>query len=93
MLQVAHLTFEEIAAGVRNLMAVHDEPREFVRGKTRIPLSVPTYGAPEVVEALESLISTWVTMGKKVKSFEEMWAEYIGVKYGVMTNSGSSATC
>ena len=91
MLQVAHLTFEEIAAGVRNLMAVHDEPREFVRGKTRIPLSVPTYGAPEVVEALESLISTWVTMGKKVKSFEEMWAEYIGVKYGVMTNSGSSA--
>ena len=30
-------------------------------------------------------------MGAKVKRFEEMWAEYIGVKYAVMTNSGSSA--
>lgn len=91
MLQTNQLTFEEIASGVRKLMAVHDEPREFVYGKTRIPLNVPTYGAPEVIEALDSLISTWVTMGKKVKTFEEMFAEYMGRWFGVMVNSGSSA--
>ena len=83
--------FQEIAGLVERYMAVYDEPREFVRGKTRIPLSVPTYGAAEVVEALDSLMSTWVTMGAKVKAFEQMFAEYIGQSYGVMTNSGSSA--
>ena len=66
-------------------------PDPFQPGKTRIPLSVPTYGAPEVVEVLFSLLSGNVTMGKKVRQFEEMFAEYIGVKHAVMTNSGSSA--
>jgi CDP-6-deoxy-D-xylo-4-hexulose-3-dehydrase len=67
------------------------EHREFVPGKTRIPLTVPTYGPDEVGEALDSLLSTWVTMGKKVKLFEELFAEYVGSKHAVMVNSGSSA--
>ncbi len=67
------------------------EKREFVPGKTRIPLTVPTYGSEEVEEALDSLLSTWVSMGKKVKRFEEMFAEYLGSKHAVMVNSGSSA--
>ena len=82
--------FSEIASAVTDYMA-DDQPREFVHGKTRIPLNVPTYGAPEVIEALDSLLSTWVTMGKKVARFEEMFAEYVGQDYGVMVNSGSSA--
>ncbi len=64
---------------------------EFVPGKTRIPLNIPTYNAEEVEEALESLLSTWVTMGSKVKRFEEAFAEYDGSKHAVMVNSGSSA--
>jgi CDP-6-deoxy-D-xylo-4-hexulose-3-dehydrase len=63
----------------------------FVPGQTRIPLGVPTFGWEEVWEALESLLSAQVTMGKKVQRFETMFAEYIGVKHSVMVNSGSSA--
>jgi len=85
------MTFEQIAEGITQRMAGLDEPQEFVYGKTRIPLNVPTYGAPEVIEALESLMSTWVTMGKKVKTFEARFAEYIGREHAVMVNSGSSA--
>ena len=66
-------------------------PAPFIPGKTKIPLQVPSYDADEVIEALDSLMSGWVTMGKKVKAFEEAWAAYIGVKHAVMTNSGSSA--
>src|SRR6266566_7584467 len=65
--------------------------KEFVPGKTRIPLTIPTYGAEEVEEALDSLLSTWVTMGAKVKKFEEAFAQYNGSKHAVMVNSGSSA--
>src|SRR5467141_4594707 len=65
--------------------------KEFVPGETRIPLSVPTYGSEEVEEAIDSLLSTWVTMGAKVKKFEEAFAQYNGSKHAVMVNSGSSA--
>jgi CDP-6-deoxy-D-xylo-4-hexulose-3-dehydrase len=68
-----------------------NQKREFVPGKTRIPLSIPTYGPEEVEEALESLLSTWVTMGSKVKKFEDAFAQYNGSKHAVMVNSGSSA--
>ena len=64
---------------------------EFVPGKTRIPLIVPSYDWEEVAEALDSLLSTQVTMGQKVKQFESMFAEYVGVRYAIMVNSGSSA--
>lgn len=64
---------------------------KFVPGVTTIPLISPSYGKEEILEAIDSMISTWVTMGKKVKSFEESFARYIGTKYAVMVNSGSSA--
>ena len=63
----------------------------FVPGKTRIPLITPPYNADEVIEAHDSLLSTRVTMGEKVKKFERLFADYIGVKHAVMVNSGSSA--
>jgi len=65
--------------------------KEFIPGKTKIPLSVPSYSWEEAYEAIESILTTWVTMGEKVKKFEEMFAEYIGVENAVMVNSGSSA--
>src|SRR5216683_5681097 len=65
--------------------------KEFVPGETRIPLTVPTYGSEEVEEAVDSLLSTWVTMGAKVKRFEEAFAQFNGSKHAVMVNSGSSA--
>ena len=83
--------FQGIADAIERHFDVLNTPLPFVPGKTRIPLNVPTYGSAEVIEALDSLMSTWVTMGAKVKAFEEMFAEYVGMPWGVMTNSGSSA--
>lgn len=64
---------------------------EFIPGKTKIPLNVPSYGWEETYEAIESLLTTWVTMGEKVRIFEKMFADYIGMDYSVMVNSGSTA--
>jgi len=52
---------------------------------------VPSYGAEEVNEAIDSMLSSRVTMGEKVRRFERLWAEYLGVAEAVMVNSGSSA--
>ena len=66
--------------------------KNFVPGKTKISLAPePPYDSEEIIEAIDSLISTNVTMGKKVQEFEKEFANYIGVKHAVMVNSGSSA--
>src|SRR5467141_5322109 len=83
-------TLDRVRPYIRKHFKIN-EKQEFVPGKTKIPLIIPSYGADEVEEALESMLSTWVTMGKKVKRFEEMFAEYLGSKHAVMVNSGSSA--
>jgi CDP-4-dehydro-6-deoxyglucose reductase, E1 len=78
----------QIRALVEQYLALPAPP---VPGEPRLPLHVPSYGADEVNEAIESLLSTQVTMGDKVRRFEALWAEYLGVAEAVMVNSGSSA--
>jgi len=56
-----------------------------------LPLAVPSFGAAEVAEAIDALLSGWVTMGPRVRAFEAAWAELVGTEHAVMVNSGSSA--
>lgn len=65
--------------------------KKFIPGETKVALQVPSYGHEEVAEVLDSLLTTFVTMGKKVQMFEEEFARYLGVKHAIMVNSGSSA--
>jgi len=39
----------------------------------------------------EIMDSNWISEGKFVRRFEEEWAKYIGTKFSVVTNSGTSA--
>lgn len=55
-----------------------------------VRLQEMTFHSEEIFAAVETLLSTYTTMGKKVKAFERQYADYVGGKYGVMTNSGSS---
>jgi CDP-6-deoxy-D-xylo-4-hexulose-3-dehydrase len=81
---------EELRQLIQRWFDQQDVPL-FVAGQTPIPLNVPSFGGEEVWEALESLLSSQVTMGRKVRQFEALFAEYIGVKHAIMLNSGSSA--
>lgn len=57
----------------------------------RCPLSMPLYGAEEVSDALELLLSQRVTMGERTRAFEAAFADFVGSRHAVMVNSGSSA--
>ena len=67
------------------------QPTPSAPGAPRLPLHVPSYGADEVNEAIASLLTTRITMGEKVRRFETLWSEYLGVRHTIMVNSGSSA--
>lgn len=45
----------------------------------------------DIAAVIEVLKSDWITQGPKVEEFEKALAEYIGVKYAVTFNSGTSA--
>ncbi len=80
---------EQIAALIREEM--QELPVESSPAAAGHPLVLPPYGADEVVDALDALLSTHVTMGRRCRDFEASWATYCGRKHGVMVNSGSSA--
>lgn len=54
-------------------------------------LAMPTFGAEEIAEAMDSLGKFRTTMGEKVRRFEKLFAEDQGCADAVMVNSGSSA--
>jgi CDP-6-deoxy-D-xylo-4-hexulose-3-dehydrase len=57
----------------------------------KYPLATATWDNAEY-DALKSVIDSGMfTMGAKVLEFERLFAGYIGAKYSVMVNSGSSA--
>lgn len=56
-----------------------------------VRLHEPTFGSEEIWEALDSLLTTQVTMGPKVRRFEKEFSERYGFGYAMMVNSGSSA--
>ncbi len=56
-----------------------------------LPLAVSPIGSEEIEAAIDTLLSGWLTMGKKVQEFESAWADAVGTKYAICVNSGSSA--
>lgn len=67
------------------------EKRKFEYGKTLIPLSIPTFNHEEVVESTQSLLSTFVTMGDKVREFERLFSKYLKIKSSVLVTNASAA--
>lgn len=56
-----------------------------------ISLTETYFDDDERKELLECLDKNWVTMGEKTRVFEDEFARYCGVEYGLMTNNGTSA--
>jgi len=54
-------------------------------------LAVSTWGQEEMAAVQRVIASGRLTMGPEVAAFEQEFARYFGMRYGVMVNSGSSA--
>jgi dTDP-4-amino-4,6-dideoxygalactose transaminase len=55
--------------------------------KSFLPYALPSIGEAEIAEVVDSLRSGWITMGPKVKRFEEEFAKYVGAPHAVAVNS------
>ncbi|PIR72405.1 MAG: polysaccharide biosynthesis protein, partial [Candidatus Nealsonbacteria bacterium CG10_big_fil_rev_8_21_14_0_10_36_24] len=62
-----------------------------MKNKYRIPLSKPDITKKEKKAVLEVLKTSYLSLGPKLREFEEKIAKYIGVKYAIGVNSGTSS--
>lgn len=56
-----------------------------------IPVANPFIREEEAKAVYEVVKSGWVSMGQKVKEFEDAFAEYVGAKHAIATNNGTTA--
>jgi dTDP-4-amino-4,6-dideoxygalactose transaminase len=59
--------------------------------KMNVPFSKPAFNEQEVEAASKAIRSGWVTTGPLTAKFEEEFAKFVGSKYAVFVNSGTSA--
>ncbi len=64
---------------------------DFIPGVTNIPNSGKVIGFEELDMIIDSALDGWLTSGRFNEEFEKKLSLYLGVKYVMTTNSGSSA--
>lgn len=67
------------------------DKKEFVEGETYVNYGGRFFDEKEMVNLVDSSLDFWLTSGPWVKKFETKMAEYLGIKFCSLTNSGSSA--
>ena len=82
---------DEILTQVRNFADVSLSPREFVKGKTPVPVSGKVLDAEDFSSIVGAALDGWLTYGKHAEAFERALAQYVGVRSSLLVNSGSSA--
>jgi CDP-6-deoxy-D-xylo-4-hexulose-3-dehydrase len=81
----------EIAALVSKYAAINYEPTPFIPGETVVPPSGKLLGEGEMQNMVAASLDAWLTTGRFNAEFEKKLAEFLGVKYCLSVNSGSSA--
>ena len=64
---------------------------DFIEGITPVPYAGRVFNEEEMVNSASALLDFWLTLGEHGKSFEDKFANFLGVKKSILTNSGSSA--
>ena len=82
---------QQIAQLVEEYAAIQYAPRQFVPGQSVVPPSGKVLDAEELKLMVEASLDGWLTTGRFNDEFEQKLAKFLGVKYLITTNSGSSA--
>lgn len=94
MLKFDGMTEAEARKEILNIVAEYcgafHKKKEYESGD-HIPYASRVYGHEEMCNLVDAALEFWLTSGKYTDEFERVFAEYLGVKYCSLVNSGSSA--
>ena len=90
-----HKTEKEARQQILDMVAeycdtYHNKKGPFQEGD-RIPYASRVYDHKEMVNLVDSSLEFWLTSGRYTDEFEKKLADYLGVRFCSLVNSGSSA--
>jgi len=82
---------KEIFDKVKEFYKLRKNQGKFIPGKTKINYAGRVYDEKEMINLVDASLDFWLTAGKYAAKFEKEFAKFLGLKYCLLTNSGSSA--
>ncbi len=85
---------QEILSKVKEYYHLMHEPKQkekFVPNKSKINYAGRVFDEQEMINLVDSSLDFWLTYGKYSKEFEKKLAEFLGIRWALLVNSGSSA--
>lgn len=80
----------ELLAAVADYCKTYHNTKTYTEGD-RIPYARRVYDHEEMCNLVDSALEFWLTSGRYTDKFEKEFAEYLGVPFCSLVNSGSSA--
>jgi CDP-6-deoxy-D-xylo-4-hexulose-3-dehydrase len=68
-----------------------DQEKPFQPGQSRVAYAGRVFDEREMINLVDSSLDFWLTYGNYSRQFEQKMAEYLGVPWAFLVNSGSSA--
>jgi CDP-6-deoxy-D-xylo-4-hexulose-3-dehydrase len=75
----------------RRYAQIAHSPKAFVAGESRVLVSGKVYDGADMSSLVDSSLDFWLTTGRFNQAFEAKLSAYVGRKYSLTVNSGSSA--
>lgn len=83
---------QEIFSKIRDLQNLRKQTEQaFIPGTSPIPYAGRVFDEREMIALVDASLDFWLTTGRYAEQFERGLAEFLGMKYCLLTNSGSSA--
>ena len=83
---------QEIFSKIQDLYDLRKQTEQaFIPGVTPLPYAGRVYDEKEMISLVDASLDFWLTTGRYAEQFEKDLAAFLGVKYCLLTNSGSSA--
>ena len=81
----------EILEKVKLLYNHRKNQETFIPSETPVHYAGRVFDEHEMMTLVDSALDFWLTAGRYAQKFEKEFAKFLGVKYCLLTNSGSSA--
>ncbi len=82
---------DDILERTRTFHAANWQPTSFVPGESAVPVTGKVFDAEELVNLIDASLDFWLTAGRFADDFESRFAKFLGLRYSLLTNSGSSS--
>jgi CDP-6-deoxy-D-xylo-4-hexulose-3-dehydrase len=89
--QISEIVRKKISNLISEEWHNQESPNEFLPGITPVPVSGKVYDENDIDSLVQSSLDFWLTSGKYNSMFEKNLKDFLGTRYAITCNSGSSA--